>query len=159
MFANYKGKHKGYEFKVLGAFYYLISILVTKYLCPEIDEERKKQNKNLEKLSSITHYIKENYQEEISLESVANHFGFTPAYLSRMFQKYANINYKTYLGNIRVDHALKQVINTGDPINTIAISSGFSDSRAFAKAFIKRYQMLPSEYRKMLLSKTEHNKR
>jgi AraC-like DNA-binding protein len=33
-------------------------------------------------------------------------------------------------------------------ISEIAIAVGFSDSRAMAKAFSKRFGMLPSEYRK-----------
>lgn len=150
MYQVYEKKEYGYALEVLSNFYKLLYILIKKYKVNEIDEERVRQNKHLDKLSKITRYIKDNFNEEITLKSVADIFGFTPTYLSRMFQKYASINYKTYLLNIRVDAGYKQLVNTGDSISEIAVNCGFSDSRSFAKAFKKRYGRLPSDYRKEL---------
>lgn len=150
MYRIYAEKQYGYEFEVQSLFYHLLYTLITKYKEKNIDEERIKQNKNLEKLSHITKYIMENYKEDISLESVAKTFGFSATYLSRIFQKYARINYKAYLINIRVEYGFKQLSNTEDSISDIALNNGFSDSRSFAKAFYKRFGLLPSDYRKEL---------
>ena len=46
-------------------------------------------------------YIKENYEGDISLESLAKIFGYSPTYLSKMFQKYAKVSYREYLQSIR----------------------------------------------------------
>lgn len=150
MYRSYAEKIFGYELEVKSFFYALLHILITKYKEESVDKERIRQNKNLEKLSKITNYIKSNYQEEITLESVAAHFGFSPTYLSRIFQRYANINYKSYLLNVRVEYAYKELSNTDNSIGDIAVNNGFSDSRSFAKAFFKRYGSLPSDYRKNL---------
>lgn len=150
MYYEYEKKEYGYSLKVLSDFYELLYTLVKKYKINEVDEKWLRNNKHLDRLSSITQYIKDNFNEELTLESVADTFGFAPTYLSRMFQKYASINYKTYLLNIRVDAGYKQLMNTNDSISEIAIHCGFSDSRSFAKAFQKRYGMLPSDYRKKL---------
>ena len=155
MYRTYSEKGYGYEMEVKSLFYRILYVLLVKYKEKEIDEDRIKQNKNLEKLSKITTYIKENYRENITLESVASVFGFTPTYLSRIFQKYANINYKSYLLNIRVEYGYKQLCNTDAAIGEIAANNGFPDSRSFAKAFIKRYGMLPSEYRNNILKRQE----
>ena len=64
-----------------------------------------KQNKKLGGLSMITNYIKENYKADLSLESLAEIFGYSPAYLSKMLKRYAGINYKAYLQNVRLEHA------------------------------------------------------
>jgi len=155
MYRTYSEKEYGYEMEVKSLFYRILYVLLVKYKEKEIDEDRIKQNKNLEKLSKITTYIKENYKENITLESVAAVFGFTPTYLSRIFQKYANINYKSYLLNIRVEYGYKQLCNTDAAIGEIAANSGFPDSRSFAKSFVKRYGMLPSEYRNNILKRQE----
>ena len=44
-------------------------------------------------LARITSYMREHYQEELKLTEIANMFGYSDAYLSRMFQKYANVNF------------------------------------------------------------------
>ena len=96
----------------------------------------------------ITSYIKEHYSEELSLERLAEIFGYSPTYLSRMFQKYAGINYKSYLQSIRVEYAYQELANSERTLSEIALENGFPNSKALAKAFSKKYGMLPSEYRK-----------
>ena len=148
MYGQYENKGNGYQFDVLSYFYKILYLLMDQYKVTEIDEKTRKHNRQLEKLSTITQYIKEHYNEDISLESVAETFGFNPTYLSKMFQKYAGINYKTYVMDVRMNKAYKELMNTNDSITEIATRNGFSDSRSFTKAFRKRFNLLPSIYRK-----------
>lgn len=148
MYLAYQEKKCGYELKVQSQFYMLVYLLVTKYRKTEVNEDLIRHNKNLNKLSAITSYMKENYKKELSLESLAKTFGYSPTYLSRMFQKYAKTNYKTCLDNIRLEHAAKDLVNTEITIGEIAFNNGFANSKAFAKVFRAKYGMLPSECRK-----------
>lgn len=148
MYLAYQEKKCGYELKVQSQFYMLVYLLVTKYRKTEVNEDLIRHNKNLNKLSAITSYMKENYKKELSLESLAKIFGYSPTYLSRMFQKYAKTNYKTCLDNIRLEHAAKDLMNTEITIGEIAFNNGFANSKAFAKVFQAKYGMLPSEFRK-----------
>lgn len=148
MYLAYQEKKCGYELKVQSQFYMLVYLLVTKYRKTEVNEDLIRHNKNLNKLSAITSYMKENYKKELSLESLAKTFGYSPTYLSRMFQKYAKTNYKTCLDNIRLEHATKDLMNTEITIGEIAFNNGFANSKAFAKVFQAKYGMLPSEFRK-----------
>ena len=72
-------------------------------------------------------------------------FGYSEAYLSRMFRKYAKVNFKTYLQDIRMAYAYRELMNTDHTISTIALENGFCSSRGFARDFRKRYGILPSE--------------
>lgn len=148
MYHTYSARQCGYELKVLSQFFMLIYLLVTKYRKTEVNPDILRYNKKLNRLSTITAYIRDNYTKEMSLESLAEIFGYSPAYLSRMFQKYAKINYKTYLQNIRVEYAYKELANTENTISDIAVNNGFPNSKAFSKAFKNKYGYLPSEYRK-----------
>ena len=150
MYQVYEKRAYGYEMKVKSRFYDLLYLLLTRFQETDQDETVIKQKKHLDKLSQVTGYMKENYREDIRLEQVADRFGFSPTYLSRIFQKYAQVNYRTYLIDLRVKYAVRELINTEHEIGDIAMSHGFPDSRAFAKAFRKRYGCLPSEYRKRL---------
>lgn len=150
MYAAYTEKKPGYEMKVKSGYYMLLYLLVTKYRETDVTQDMLKQNKKLNRLTTITNYIKENYREEISLESLAGIFGYAPAYLSRMFQKYAGINYKDYVQNVRVEYAFRELTGTDHTMSEIAANNGFPNNKAFAKAFQKKYGMLPSEYRRSI---------
>lgn len=150
MYDAYEKKEIGYDLKVQSYFYELIYLLVSKYREVSVDSEMIRSNKKLNKLSAITAYMKENYTKDLSLESLAQTFGYSSTYLSRMFQKYAKTNYKNYLDDIRLEHAYKDLVNSDMPIGMIASQNGFPNSKAFTKVFQKKYNKLPSEFRKEL---------
>lgn len=148
MFETYAKRGIGYELKVQSQYYMLIYLMVTKYQVTEVSEDMIRAHKKLNRLSTITSYIRDNYQKDLSLESLAGIFGYSPTYLSKIFQKYAKINYKSYLQSVRVEYAYQELISTDKTINEIAAKHGFPNQKAFAKEFQKTYGMLPSEYRK-----------
>ena len=88
------------------------------------------------------------YKDELSLARLAEIFGYSPSYLSRMFQKYAGINYKDYLQAIRTEHGYRQLIETKMTISDISMENGFPNNKAFSKAFYKKYGIMPAEFRK-----------
>lgn len=150
MYHTYHEKPCGYELKVQGQFYMLLYILVTKYRETDVNEKVIQNSRKLDRLSQITAYMEENYREDISLESLAEIFGYSATYLSRMFRKYAKTNYKACLDDIRLEHAVKELADTRLPIGEVVLRNGFPNSRAFVKVFKKRYGMQPKEYRRMM---------
>ncbi|MCI8560081.1 MAG: AraC family transcriptional regulator [Dorea sp.] len=144
----YIQKGCGYEWKVMGEFYLLLYLLITKYRMEKVDTKLIRQHKKLDSLSAITAYMKENYASEMSLESVAAVFGYSSAYFSRMFYRYTGINYKNYLDSLRLAHAYKDLANSDMAIGDIAVNNGFANSRSFAKLFKEKYGILPSEFRR-----------
>ncbi len=150
MFSLLQEKHTGYELQIMSIFYQLLYLLVTKYRKLEVKDELLKSNKQLNRLGMITEYLKDHYTEDITLEKLAQIFGYSPAYLSRMFMKYAGINYKDYLRGVRMEHAKKDLEESDRQIVEIALEHGFASSKAFSNLFRKRYGQLPNEYRKQL---------
>ena len=146
----YVKRECGYEFKLQSSFYMLLYLLVTGYRETEVDDAVVRNYKKLNRLSAITAYIRDNYRKELSLESVAGEFGYSSTYLSKMFRKYAKVNYKAYLQSIRVEYAYKDLVGSDKNIGEIAAAHGFPNQKAFAKEFQKKYGMLPSAYRKKL---------
>lgn len=150
MYRTYVERAYGYEFKVQSLFYHLVYLLVTKYRETEVSSDFVKRSRKLDKLSMILSYMKENYEKDLDLTNLAGTFGYSPAYLSRMFRKYAGINYKKCLDQIRLEYAYRDLVNTDRGIGEIAMAHGFANSKAFTKIFEKKYGMLPSEYRKKI---------
>lgn len=141
-------KSCGYDMKLKSIFYNIMYLLVKDYRLTEVDEGFMRKNRNLTRLSSITSYMKDNYAGDLSLEEIARIFGYSPTYLSRMFQKYAGITFKSYLQSIRLGYAVKDLEGGRYSVTEAALRNGFSGSKALARAFRKKYGMLPSEYKK-----------
>ncbi len=105
-------------------------------------------HKHLERLNNILRYIGEHYQEQLTLGHLAEREHLSVPYLSSFFEKYMGINFSTYYTNLRLEHAMRDLLYTDIPVEQIALKSGFSDPRAFVRAFKKRYNTVPSVYRK-----------
>lgn len=153
----YSERKIGYEFRTISIFYEIMYILVKDYRVTETREKDIRHSRRLDTLSKITTYMREHYREELKLSDVAATFGYSDAYLSRMFQKYAKINYKTYLQDIRMAYAYRDLLNTDHTISQIALDNGFCSSRGFSDEFQKRYGLLPSEMRKQINEKGQKN--
>ena len=148
MYMAYPDKHCGYDLKIQSLFYDMLYLMVTRYREINVHPDILHQHKQLTKLSVITDYMKEHYKDELSLARLAEIFGYSPSYLSRMFQKYAGINYKDYLQAIRTEHGYRQLIETKMTISDISMENGFPNNKAFSKAFYKKYGIMPAEFRK-----------
>lgn len=147
MYEAYIDRESGYEFRVRALFYEILYQLVTVYREDEAQEREIRHSRRLDALSKITTYMREHYQEDLKLSEVASTFGYSAEYLSRMFRKYAMVNFKTYLQDIRMAYAYRDLLNTDATISQIALEHGFCTSRSFSKEFQKRYGILPSKVR------------
>ena len=135
MYQELQERGSEYEWKVQSDFFMLVYLLLTKYRKREILPEEIRHYRKLNRLSTITGYIRENYTKELSLEMVADRFGYSPSYLSRMFRKYAQTNYKTYLQNVRIEYGFQELANTDHTIGEIALNNGFPNQKAFTREF------------------------
>lgn len=146
LFDTYRARGCGYDMKMKSIFYHLLYLLVKDYRLTEVDVSFVRRNRNLNRLSAITSYMKENYAGDLTLEEVARIFDYSPNYLSRMFRKYAGITFKSYVQSIRLEYAVKDLDSGRYSITETAMRNGFSGSKALARAFRKKYGQLPSDY-------------
>lgn len=148
MFDTYQEKAQGYELIVQSMFYHLLYLLVRQYRRTDTDRDIMMRSRNRNKLSRITDYIKDNYNKEITLAHLGSVFGYSPAYISRMFQKYAGYGFKKYLDNVRLEHAIQDLEQSGDTLDVIAVRHGFPDRKALTKVFQQQYQTSPGSFRR-----------
>lgn len=132
--------------------YYLIGQLLSNFKLRSSDS-LKKQLKYMKRLTQIIAYINEHYNEKFTLTTLAQNMGLSAPYLSHFFEKYMGINFSQYYTNVKLEHALSDLIATTDSIEEIAIRNGFTESHSFVRAFKKQYNTLPSKYRKQSASK------
>lgn len=151
MYQLYAARDLGYELRICSLFYEIMYLLVKNYRETEAAEGEIRHSRKLDVLSKITTYMREHYTEDLKLSQVASIFGYSAEYLSRLFVKHANVNFKTYLQDIRMGYAYRELLNTDNTISQIAQKHGFCSSRAFTKEYQKRYGILPSEQRMKMI--------
>lgn len=95
----------------------------------------------------IKKYIENNYNQLIDLNSIANHFSFSPSYLTKIFVKYYNITPSRYILNYRINIAKQLLADFTLPINTVANIVGYTDPFHFSKSFKQLSGMSPTAFR------------
>lgn len=83
-----------------------------------------------------------------TLDSIAEKFGYSPSYVSRMIKKHTNKNYVEIIKEFKLNKA-KQYLESNDlPISEIISLVGFNDASYFYKLFKSKFLLSPAEYRK-----------
>ncbi|MNV02312.1 HTH-type transcriptional regulator YesS [compost metagenome] len=98
----------------------------------------------------ILSYIDEHYMEDISLDIIAAHFDLSSGYFSQYFKDRLNINFTTYLNQVRMTKAKQLLEQDSCKIYSIAAQVGYQDVKYFNRVFKKESGMTPEEYRKMI---------
>lgn len=94
-------------------------------------------------------YIAKNYSRDISLGDIAEFFGFSEPYMSKMIKSITNTNFKKYLNNYRIEMAKQMLLNDDSlKIYEIGEKVGFFNQNSFIRAFSAITGITPAEYRK-----------
>lgn len=115
------------------------------YSLSETTSGSTQSNNNLRKIIS---YVNEHYTEPLSLETVANHVGFSREYFCRFFKQHMGITFLRYLNEVRISHAGRLVSNTRLSISEIMTESGFTNQTLFNRLFKDIYGMTPRQARR-----------
>lgn len=117
--------------------------------------ESKKENKDSQQkdrmIVSITKYLQNHLQEDVSLNVLAQEFHLNAQYISQLFKSEIGVGFLTYLTNIRIEHAKKLLLSTDDAISDISDQCGYNDYRVFTKVFKKKEGITPSQFRRDFL--------
>lgn len=90
-------------------------------------------------IGDIITYIDEHYAEEITLDTLANHFGYSKYYFSRLFNSCMGTSITDYISIIRADKVLEMLKNSDVTISEAIFSSGFSSIPTFYRVLKKNY--------------------
>lgn len=98
-------------------------------------------------------YIHQHYKDALNLTDLADKFGFSSAYLSKIFLKHFNITPSKYIKDYRIRIAKQLLLDPDVTIAVVSQETGFTDPFHFSKAFKSVTGSSPTEYREMYLDK------
>ena len=106
----------------------------------------KKENINQDKIKRGLTYIREHFTEELDVEVIARHAGFSRFYFSRQFKETTGLTVMKYVEFLRCRHA-RELLEDGWPVSKAALECGFKDISYFTKVFKRQFGVLPSKLR------------
>lgn len=119
----------------------------------KLDNDKRKKNVTvLSILKKSNEYIAQHYKEPISLSDIAFYCGFSKYYFAHYFHEITGRTFYAFLTLYRLEKAIPELLNSDHKITDIADNCGFSNTRAFNRAFQSTFNMTPSEYKKSRMS-------
>ena len=150
--SEYSNKESAYEVYVLACVYNILAFLYREKVL--VDAGAYYDTRALAKLMPILEYVDENYNKDLTLESVSSHFGLNPSYFSRMFKKALGSAYTEYLNFVRICKAEKLLKDTDMSVLEVAMETGFSSVTYFNRVFKKIRNCSPTTYKKAMMQRT-----
>ena len=98
-------------------------------------------------VKNAAEYISQNFSEDITLATVADHLHVNTSYLSTLFRQVTGMTFKEHLNRIRIEEAARLLANTDYSVMEIAIACGYKDQSYFTKVFKKLTGLTPKQYR------------
>lgn len=97
----------------------------------------------------IKHLVQTRFEENLTLEAIADIMNFNANYLSRVFKKEAGMSFSEYMAITKLEMA-KQLLTTSDlKVHQVAEKLHYQSTAAFIRYFRKMEGMTPSSYREM----------
>jgi AraC-like DNA-binding protein len=107
----------------------------------------KTNNYGNSRLEAVMEYLNNHFHQPINLADIANIAAMTEVSFSRFFKNRTGQTFIDTLNEIRIGHAARLLIETNLSINEIADKCGYNNMSNFNRAFKKRKQCTPKEFR------------
>lgn len=91
--------------------------------------------------------IRELYASSIALSAVARAVGVAPATLARSYRSAFRVTVGERIRQLRLERAVRELIESEEPLSSIALRAGFYDQSHFTNLFRRRFGATPAQYR------------
>lgn len=99
------------------------------------------------KINLAVSYIDKHYDEDISINKLAEKYNMSPNYFSSLFKKEMKKSAVNYIAEVRMNRAMKFLMETDRSVVEIAKAVGYEESHYFYRVFKKTTGMTPIKYR------------
>lgn len=106
----------------------------------------REESSSVERIRMAAAYIRENYNNPISVNWLAERFGMSPNYFSTMFKKETGQSAGSYITAMRIEKAKEMLAKNDQPATDIARETGYDDAQYFFRVFKRETGQTPIQY-------------
>ncbi|MDF9798707.1 transcriptional regulator GlxA family with amidase domain [Catalinimonas alkaloidigena] len=100
-----------------------------------------------EEVRQAQEFIEQNFQEKISLDTLASMFAMGRRNLERRFKKATSNTVTEYIQRVKVEAAKMSLESSRENVNEVMYKVGYTDNKAFRAVFKKITGLSPAQYR------------
>lgn len=145
---NNADQQQGYELRNWAYIYELMDVMYNNFRVHHTHARDVQSHRHAARVTQIARLVREHHTENLSLSQLAEMVHLSAPYLSKFFDQQFGMTFLNYLTQIRLNHAVDELLNTDHIIEDVSADSGFPNSHAFVQAFKKEFGVLPSVYRR-----------
>lgn len=145
---NNADQQQGYALRNWALVYELMDVMYNNFRVNRTYAQDVQSHRYASRVTQIARIVREHHTENLSLSQLAEMVHLSAPYLSKFFDQHFGMTFLAYLTQIRLNHAVNELLNTEKIIEDVSADSGFPNSHAFVQAFKKEYGVLPSVYRR-----------
>lgn len=123
----------------------LIECLIIAFLscCPQ------KTNRDLESeiIQKAVMYTNAHFRENPRMREVAELCHLNENYFCRIFKQCVGMSYKEYVKKLKLNYAMKLILNTNLPMTTVAANCGYETQTHFNREFKLKFHKPPTSFR------------
>lgn len=117
-----------------------------------------KQKEYIDKFYTVFEYINKHYNENITLDTIADVAGFSKFHFSRLFRQFTEQSFYDYLNQKRIKEAEALLLNPSLSITEISMQAGFASISTFNRVFKSFKECTPSEFKTLYNGGKNSNK-
>ena len=106
------------------------------------------QFQSIDEIDKAIDFLKQNIDQTLTLEKVANNVNLSPSHLSFLFKKKTGFSIIEYFNHLKIQKVCQYLLFTNMRIREIALEIGFLDPYYLSRVFTKIIGMSPNQYRK-----------
>lgn len=137
-----------YDLSLYSLLFELLDLLKREYTLNLPLSIEYKNEKQKERSLEIQDYIRQNYNQPITLTTLAEHLHLSVQYLSKVFKDCFHMKFSEYVNLLRIQHAEHDLRYSDESVTDIALNHGFANAATFNKYFRTTHGCSPKEYRK-----------
>jgi len=99
-------------------------------------------------IQNAINWIDGNLEDEISLEAISDHIGYSEFHTSRKFKEYTGSTLRRYIMLRRLSMSAKELRDTNVRIIDLAVKYGFNSQEAYTRSFSNAFGITPGTYQK-----------
>jgi len=116
-------------------------------LIAEVSRQDSRHEHASQRLEIVREVLQNDFADLPKLTELANFVGLHPAHLSRSFHQHYGCTISSYVRQLRVEFACRQLAETDEAIVQIALKAGFAHQAHFSTAFKRQTGRTPGEVR------------
>lgn len=108
------------------------------------------------RLRAAITYMREHVGDPVVVDEVAGKVGLSRAHFFTLFRDQLNTTPQVFWSAVKVEEAIRRLVQRADPLTSVALDLGFSTPGNFSRFFKEHMGVTPSHYRKVSAGPTRY---